>query len=64
MADYEMKISCGNCFFVAKYIVERGTPHAEATLECPNCGCRPNDGKYEVIAFSGDGSYIKKDEDG
>ena len=62
--DYPIKISCCNCYFVAEYVVDRGTLHSEASLECPNCGCRPNEGKYEVIAFAGDSKHSKKEVDG
>ena len=49
MNTYRIKISCCNCYAEREYDIERGVPHADADLVCPNCGCCPTELNYRVI---------------
>ena len=62
MPTYMVEISCCNCYSVRKYEIDRGTPHSEATLNCPNCGCSPTDRDYTVLAVGGDYSKHTREE--
>ena len=58
--DYNIRLSCCNCYSVATYTIERGVPHNEAVLECANCGCSPVARDYTVIAAGGEARHTLK----
>ena len=65
MSTYRVQISCCNCYAVRHYDVDKGVPHNEATLICPNCQCCPTDRDYTVLAVGADYSKhkLKKEND-
>ncbi len=61
MTTYRVKICCCNCYAEREYDIERGVPHGEAELICPNCGCFATTLAYTVIALEKKtGTYILK----
>ena len=49
MVTYRIKLCCCNCYAEREYDIERGVPHGEAELVCPNCGCFATVLEYVVI---------------
>ncbi len=47
--SYRIRLECGNCYSRNDYEVDRGVPHNDAVLICPNCGCAPNGVNYVVV---------------
>ena len=50
MVTYRIKLSWGNCCAEREYDVERGVPHSDADLICPNCGCSPTANDYLIFS--------------
>ncbi len=56
---YRIRIECGNCYSRNNYEVDRGMPHSDADLICPNCGCVATGQNYSVIVGNNITHYTK-----
>jgi len=58
--SYKVRIECGNCYSRNDFEVERGIPHSDADLICPNCGCAPNSQNYIVVVTNSLSAHKKE----